>query len=331
MNILEALYYSGFKYKKQTGLKKQKKLPHPVISIGNITMGGTGKTPVVIALALQAAARGFKPCILTRGYKGRTTKPRHASIGSGPISNYLELGDEPVLMAQRTEGVEIIVGADRFMAGLLSKDSNLFILDDGFQHWRLYRDIDIALIDITAHKGDRLLPFGSLREPQSGLRRADIIIKTRCNQGNGDKTDKMLHYYGIKNPIFDADFKPRYLINAYGERFNIDNLTDKSVFAFSGIGNPKSFILTLKSIGVNIAGTKEFRDHYSYSHRDIIEMIKQTNSCGAQCLLTTEKDILKLQMIKGLPQQPQIYALGLDFIIDYSFYDMVFSKIYYKD
>ncbi|MBF0542562.1 MAG: tetraacyldisaccharide 4'-kinase [Nitrospirae bacterium] len=327
MNIIEALYYCGFIYKKYVGLKKQKKLPHPVISIGNITTGGTGKTPIVIALVRKAVERGFKPCILSRGYKGSSKLPRHASIGKGAVSDFSDLGDEPVLMAQKTREAEIIVGVDRYKAGLLSKDSNLFILDDGFQHWRLYRDIDIVLIDVLAINVDRLLPIGSLREPQNALHRADIIIKTRSDQGNHDSIDKMLNRLGIKCPIFNAGYKPRALINKFGQRFSIDTFSDKSVFAFSGIGNPKSFILTLKSLGVNIAGSKIFRDHYSYTSGDIVELIKESNLSGAQCLITTEKDLLKLPIVKGIGKQSQIYAVELDFIIDNSFYDMVFSWV----
>lgn len=332
MNILEAIYYSIFIYKKNKDLKKQKRLSHPVISIGNISMGGTGKTPLAIALANEAVKRGYRPCILTRGYKRKTSsKVQYVSMGSGAMSNYLELGDEPVLMAQRTQGVEIIVGADRYIAGILSKDANLFILDDGFQHWRLYRDIDIVLINtLEKNKLQKLLPFGSLREPMSSCSRADIIIKTQGNKSHQEILNE------INIPIFYGYHMPTYLINLTGKREDIDRFKGAKVFAFAGIGSPKGFMSTLGTMGFDIAGYKIFRDHHPYSPFDIVKLIKKAQSLGAECLLTTEKDLLKIPFRwaevchKGEHERAplqNIYAVGIDFIIDKGFYDMVFSKI----
>ncbi len=188
MNIIEYLYYAGYFIKKKNSLKKQRRLSHKVISVGNLTLGGTGKTPLVIALAQGAVKRGFKPCILTRGYKGKVKDPTFVSKGNGAIINISEAGDEPVLMAQRLRNIEIIKGKDRYEAGLLSKKSDLFILDDGFQHWRLHRDVDIVLIDAVRGFGNkRLFPLGPLREPLSALKRGDIIVFTRGDDKNGSR------------------------------------------------------------------------------------------------------------------------------------------------
>lgn len=254
----------------------------------------------------------------------KSGNPRHASMGRGQMSNALDLGDEPVLMAQKTKGVEIIVGADRYKSGTMSGNANLFIMDDGFQHWRLHRDVDIALVDTTSFGNEKLIPFGSLREPRIGLNRADIIVKTRSDQGEHSEIDKMLNKYGIKSPIFNAVHNPTYFVNLRGERFGINKFAGKKVFVFAGIGNPEAFKLTLKSLRVEIAGTMMFRDHHPYSSGDITELIRKSISCGAKYLLTTEKDLIKISTISG---SDDIYALGLDLVIDKNFYDTVFSSI----
>src|SRR5271157_4150100 len=173
MTPLEFLYYTGYALKKQRSLRLQRRLPYPVISIGNITVGGTGKTPATIAVAEESKRRGFSPVILTRGYKGRVKGPCVVSPKNLPVRNYLgdpgkviqtvkDAGDEPVLMAGRLKGVPVIKSAGRYEGGIFALQSFsfaasapfIFILDDGFQHWRLHRDIDIVLID-------GLNPFGN--------------------------------------------------------------------------------------------------------------------------------------------------------------------------
>ena len=152
MGPLEFLYYTGYKLKKSRDLKSRKRLPAKVISVGNITVGGTGKTPAVIAIARKAKEYGYLPCILTRGYRGSAKGPCFVSRGEGPLLGVDEAGDEPVLMAERLTGVPIVKGSDRYEAGMFALDcldspSLLFILDDGFQHRALHRDVDVLLID----------------------------------------------------------------------------------------------------------------------------------------------------------------------------------------
>ena len=157
MNFPEYLYYLGLSAKKYIALKNQKRLPLRVISIGNITLGGTGKTPAAIAVAEEAKKRGFRPIILTRGYKGTAQGPCFVTKGEKPLLNAEQAGDEPMLMAERLTGVPIVKGSDRYSAGLFAlqyfnpqpstfNPQFLFILDDGFQHWNLYRDRNILLI-----------------------------------------------------------------------------------------------------------------------------------------------------------------------------------------
>jgi tetraacyldisaccharide 4'-kinase len=187
MILPEFLYYLGYSIKKRHVFKNQKKLPHKVISIGNLTLGGTGKTPATIALAEEAREIGFKPCILTRGYRGRARGPCFVSRGERPVLDAYQAGDEALLMAEKLKGVPIVKGKDRYKAGMFALSSlspalcpDLFILDDGFQHRGLFRDKDILLIDSTNPFGNRrLLPLGSLREPISEISRADLIVITK--------------------------------------------------------------------------------------------------------------------------------------------------------
>jgi len=190
MTIIEGLYYIGYSIKKQQALKHQKKLPCRVFSIGNLTVGGTGKTPATIAVAEEAKKRGLMPCVLTRGYKGRLQGTCFVSKGDKPLLNEEEAGDEPILMAERLKGVPVIKGADRYEAGKFALGSlpvalrpDVFILDDGFQHWKLFRDKDVLLIDGTNPFGNRrLLPLGPLREPLNAIARADIIVITKADK-----------------------------------------------------------------------------------------------------------------------------------------------------
>ena len=193
MNLIEGLYYVGYSIRKYNDLKNQKKLPHKVISIGNITVGGTGKTPATIAIAEEAKKQGFVPIILTRGYKGKTKGPCFVSKGEEPLLNEEDAGDEPLLMAEKLKGVPIVKGESRYDAGMFALSSlplalrpNIFILDDGFQHWKLFRDKDILLIDGKNPFGNkRLLPIGQLREPVSAISRADIVVITKMDNLKG--------------------------------------------------------------------------------------------------------------------------------------------------
>ncbi len=327
MNIIEFSYYAGYLFKKKRSLKTQKRLRHRVISVGNMTLGGTGKTPLVIALALEALKRGFKPCILTRGYKGRVRYPSFVSRGNGPLMSISQAGDEPVLMAQKLRNVEIIKGRNRYEAGLLSEKADLFILDDGFQHRRLYRDMDIVLIDALRGFGNgRLFPIGPLREPLSELGRADMIVITR---GNHDENVNLIKktlsktFQNLTPSVYTAHHKPSFFMDNKGNRYDINDISGKKVFAFCGIGNPDAFIHTLQSTGANITGVKQFKDHCNYRKSDIIKLLKEAHRNQADWLVTTEKDIIK---IKEFGRIDNLFALCVDFIIENSFYDRVFQE-----
>ena len=264
----------------KSGILPTLRLHHPVVSVGNLTVGGTGKTPLVIALAEAFRDRGFHPVILSRGY-GRTSR----GIVTGG-SSWKELGDEPFLMKRRLGNVPVVVGADRYEAGLVAEKNNLgniFFLDDGFQHRRLHRDVDIVTIDpIEWDSGEALLPSGRWREPKTALARAHAA----CVQEIAETAMPSL-------PI--PSFRVRYEVDGI---FSGDNqvqpsdLKGASVVAFAGIAKPQRFFSTLESIGIHPSACVSFQDHHQYSKQEIDRL-------GGDILITTEKDAVRLDMLDG--------------------------------
>jgi tetraacyldisaccharide 4'-kinase len=350
MTPLEFLYSLGYSVKKYITLKNQKKVPCKVISIGNLTVGGTGKTPATIALAEGAKKRGFSPIVLTRGYKGKAKGPCLVSVSSRQYAvssdktvstvycllSTAEFGDEPVLMAERLKDVPIVKCADRYKGGMFAiqnlksqisnlKSQILFILDDGFQHWGLFRDKDILLIDGTNPFGNRrLLPFGPLREPISAISRADVIVITKSgisNQQSAISLVEEIKKYNTRAPIFFAEHRPLKFITVNGDVMPIEWAKDKEFFGFCGIGNPQSFRETLLSAGVKLIKFKIYRDHYRYSPSDIQAITEDAEQSSAEWIVTTEKDIMRLS---GLKVPENLVSLRIGFSIDERFYEEVF-------
>lgn len=346
MTIIEFLYYLGYSIKKHYTLKNQKRLPNKVLSIGNITLGGTGKTPATIALAKEGKKRGFKPCILTRGYRGVAKGPCFVSRGEGPLLDEYHAGDEALLEAEKLKGIPIIKGKDRYEAGIFalqnlkSRISNLesqflFILDDGFQHWSLHRDKDILLIDSTNPFGNKkVVPLGPLREPLSALSRASIIVLTKTNRiRNQDSEIKIqksksnsliekIRQYNASAPIFFAVHMPSKFITPTGDIFPLEWAEGKRFFGFCGIGNPMSFRETLLSKNIDLIGFRPYRDHYRYSPGDIRAIKRAAEKSGVEWIVTTEKDIMRL---KGLELPENLVSLEIEFSVDERFYDEVFN------
>jgi tetraacyldisaccharide 4'-kinase len=358
MTLIEGLYYIGYSIKKHQALKNQRKLPCKVLSIGNITVGGTGKTPATIAIAEEAKKRGFIPNILTRGYKGKKRGPCFVSKGDGPLLGEEDAGDEPLLMANRLKGVPIIKGENRYEAGMfalsslpLSLHPDTFILDDGFQHWNLFRDKDILLIDGTNPFGNRkLLPLGPLREPLSAIGRADIIAITKTvgtlksvvtpappfpSRGEGEEGGnrsqrsinsliKEIRQHNKRALIFFAEHRPAKFTTASADTFPLEWAKEKKFFGFAGIGKPESFKKTLLSIGTDLRGFRSYRDHYRYNSRDIGKITKDAKNSGVDWIVTTEKDIMRL---RGLNIPENLIALAIEFSVEEGFYDEVFREM----
>ncbi|MBI5076199.1 MAG: tetraacyldisaccharide 4'-kinase [Nitrospirae bacterium] len=344
MNFLEYLYYLGLSAKKFFALKDQKRLPFRVISIGNITLGGTGKTPAAIAVAQEAKKRGFLPIILTRGYKGTAQGPCFVTKGEKPLLTSAQAGDEPLLMAERLEGVAIVKGADRYESGMfaisalslqpsaselsLSSSPNpqpptpLFILDDGFQHWKLSRDRDIVLIDSRNPFGNRkLFPVGILREPLTGLNRADVIMITKAEREDAGLIAG-IRKYNKHAPIFFSDHRVIAVRSGSGERKPPASLQGRKVFCFCGLADPEAFRATATGSGAEVTGMKAYRDHHRYCQQDVDAVSRECMASGASWILTTEKDFVKL---RNLDLPGNILIIEIAFIADRSFYDSVFA------
>ncbi len=335
MGLLSALYGFALKCRKlgYANFIKRNRLPAKVICIGNLTLGGTGKTPAVIAVALEAKKRGHNPCILTRGYKGKAKDISFVSRGDGPLLSPVEAGDEACLMANTLNRVTIIKGKDRFRAGIAAFDNaqlsivslqppTLFILDDGFQHWKLHRDVDVVLIDATNPFGnEKLFPEGIMREPFNALERAHIIVITKADMavpGAIQAITRKIKQYNFEVPIFSASHKPTGLVNMTGDSIGLDTLRDKRIYAFSGIANPTYFQSSLVKCGAHIVEFNKYRDHYIYKQSDIDEINKE--ALGLE-IVTTEKDLVKLKQLR-VPDN--VSALRIEFSINKEFYDTLY-------
>lgn len=298
----------------RSGILKTTAIKCPVISIGNLTVGGTGKTPVTMAIAGLLTRGGLKPLIISRGYGRKGPALAVVSDGAKVLSTPAEAGDEPYLIATRLKGVPVIVCADRVRAATYAIENfkpDCVILDDGFQHIRLKRDIDIVLID--GHRGfgnGYLLPRGILREPISRLRDADIALVKGGRLTEADSS----RFGAMMLPVMGFDYAPTAFIDLTDEStLTIDEFKaafgEKEALAVCGIADPESFVMALKSIGVNVTARSFFPDHHDYTHNDVNAMRK----AGADVVITTEKDGVKLKKLAHLLNVP-IFALSVEAI-----------------
>jgi tetraacyldisaccharide 4'-kinase len=292
------------------------KLACPVISVGNITVGGTGKTPCVIMLARILQARGFRCAVISRGYGGKNPqKTNIVSDGKTILLNAETAGDEPLLIARSLPGVPVITGARRIKTGKAAIDQfgvDVLICDDAFQHREIARDIDLVLLDSEKPLGNgRLLPRGELRESAAGLSRADCFILTRSEQAQpvDPVVDGIAQSSNV--PIFRAAHQPQDLTKGdKSASWPISELQGKKICAFCGIARPESFKKILLKSDADIISFHPFPDHYSYSLYDLEELKSIYLNSGADYLVTTEKDVMRL---RRYPEYLKIlYALRIE-------------------
>lgn len=295
------------------GVLKEKKLDCGVISVGNLTVGGTGKTPVTIYLADLLRRHGKRVVILSRGYKGSSKGVGIVSDGREILLGPEEAGDEPYLMAKRLNDVPVLVSPDRYASGLLAIERfspDWIILDDGFQHIGLKRDVNILLVDSKEGFGNGyMLPRGILREPVIGLGRADLVMA----KGNPLRVAETELLEDINMPLVNFEYRAGFLIEiGSGNILGMDFLKGKKVAALSGIANPSSFFKTLELLGAEIVNKLIYPDHHAYAEPDIEEIRKTAKEGGV--VITTEKDCVKL---KGFAEEGRlpIYALSIDVYI----------------
>ncbi|NIA29330.1 MAG: tetraacyldisaccharide 4'-kinase [Actinobacteria bacterium] len=272
------------------GVLSSFKVSKPIISIGNITAGGTGKTPLVIFLAKWLKKKGERVCILSRGFKRNSRGTLIVSDGDKILATIDDAGDEPFQMAKELSDVPVIVDEDRVRGARIAIKKFLFdiiLLDDGFQHRRLQRDIDIVTFKSTHPLGNGfLLPAGPLREPMSGLKRANLIWVN----GNGNKSFRR-EWKDI--PLVRAEFKATSLSGSNWQR-NPQELDGKRVIGFCGIGSPEGFKHSLEKLGAEIIQFIVFRDHHKYALNDIRRLENIFKEAHADLLVTTEKDWIKI-------------------------------------
>lgn len=328
---LEKLYQFGDQVNKL--VKKPRKINNiPVISIGNLTTGGTGKTPACIYIANLLKSMNLKPAILTRGYGGSIYKEGGIlSDGKTVFLSERESGDEPYLLAVNLPGVPIAVGKNRLENGKKLAhlfDIDVFVLDDGFQHYAIDRDLDLVLIDSTNPFGnEHILPHGVLREPLEALKRSHGIILTKSSLVPPEKLqelkERVIQIAGHEE-VFYSDHSPSHLMKLplYYDMDSVksakkDKLTilkNKSIWALSGIGNHRAFEKTLYSIGVGEVESISFRDHYRYTLKDVNGILKRLSA--EDYLVTTEKDWIRLQYFREqFADLLHFYYLAIDFKI----------------
>jgi tetraacyldisaccharide 4'-kinase len=292
------------------------RLAVPVISVGNLTAGGTGKTPLVewVCRAIAAEARedtgdGKRICVLTRGY-GRDNPKMQVVVSNGTqvLAGEREAGDEPFLLARKLLGTAaVIANGNRVAAGewaIEKLKTEVFVLDDGFQYLRLARDLDVVIIDATnPWGGGSLLPYGRLREPRAGLSRADCVVITRTDQVEDLASIRatVTPLVGAA-PVFTSHMVTSGVTKLNGQSVDKENVFSQRLGAFCGVGNPESFFNHLRREGCEPSFTRVFADHHNYKQSELDALVKEAAARGAEGLITTAKDVTKLLTFNlGLP------------------------------
>ena len=294
------------------GFFVSRKLPTKVISIGNITTGGTGKTPAVIYLANILIKRGKRVAVLSRGYGRKTAGTQLVTDGNTPVLDWRNFGDEPTLISKALSGVPVVVDEKRHRGGMFLVDRfnpDVIIMDDAFQHRAIERDVDIVLINSQDQRSDhKLLPYGFLREPWIHLKRAHAIIFTKTNLM---KPAPFLRSMARKSrvPRFRSVLLCGPLVSPEGEYKEI--LKENSVLALSAVGDHGGFLRTLNSAGLNVVEELVFKDHHDYTQDDVELTQKHLLKSGAEYVVTTEKDMVKLDQLDL--SRIEIYSIGIEF------------------
>jgi len=310
-----------------------RELPCKVISVGNITVGGTGKTPMTIYVAGEIKRAGFNVVIVSRGYKGGAEK--HGGIVSDDRTIFMDAelaGDEPYMIACRLKGVPVVVGKNRFAAGMLAISKfqpDVIVLDDAFQHLKLKRDIDLVLLDHARPFGNsHLLPRGVLREPVSSLTRSAACILTRCRVGADEALMSSVGRIqmlvpGI--PVFTSSYVPYwYVVHRGGHKSfeaapdvfsanDCEQIKQRKVYCFSGIARNDDFRETVKDLGFKVTGFLEFSDHHPYTEKDLATILRCAENTGADRLITTEKDYARIALKAPLPIELIVVGVKVSF------------------
>jgi tetraacyldisaccharide 4'-kinase len=309
----------------RSGVFRTERVGAPVISVGNLTAGGTGKTPLVEWVARAVAGEGLRPCVLTRGY-GREDEGRRVVVSDGArvLAGVSEGGDEAVLLAESLSGAASVVsdrdrvGAARWARGALGAQA--FVLDDGFQHMRIARDLDLVTLDATAPwGGGRLLPWGRLREPVAALARADCVVVTRSDLSPDLERLRAQVARLTDARVVVSRVRTRGLrrIGDAAQRESARGVAESPaasgpVAAFCAVGNPRAFFGQLRKEGFDLRHTRSFPDHHAYSRAEVETFAREAERAGARALLTTAKDAVKLRS-QAFPLPCYVVEIELEF------------------
>jgi tetraacyldisaccharide 4'-kinase len=290
------------------GVLPVRRLPVPVLSVGNIAVGGTGKTPLVALLAQRLAETGRRPAVISRGYGGANEqRPGHPALvvsdgrGRRPLVTAAEAGDEPVLLASLLDGVPVLVCRDRHAGGRSAVDrfqADLIVLDDGFQHRALHRDADLVALDARDPLGGgRLLPAGTLREPPQALRRAHAVVLTRAERAaEFTEATRAVRELVPGLPLFRARHQPvrLRLLGPDGRELPASAVRNQAVAGFAGLAQPDALRLTLESLGGTVVHYETLPDHHPYSSGEVERLVERGRHAGAHWVVTTAKDAIRL-------------------------------------
>ena len=328
------------------GILRRFPLGVQVISIGNVTAGGTGKTPVTEIFARTLAAEGRKVAILSRGYRRKeapwwvrmftqvVTPPLVVSDGRHVLLDSAEGGDEPYMLASNLPGVVVVVDRDRVKAGRYAVKRfgcDTIILDDGFQYQRLKHSIEVVLVDATNPFGNgNMLPRGILREPVRNLRRADIIFLTKCS-GDVSAVREEVRRYNQTAEIVECKHAPKSLKDVWSrEEFPLSWLHGKTTCTLSGIASPKGFENSLRRLGAKVVWCERYADHHRYDSSEILYALNRTADMGADALVTTEKDAVRFPRFETTPVRCLYLRIAIEILSGAENFDQIINRICFR-
>ena len=330
----------------RTGLLRRYPLGTQVISIGNVTAGGTGKTPVTEIFARTLAAEGRKVAILSRGYRRKEApwwqrlftqvieKPLVVSDGRRVLLDSATGGDEPYMLASNLPGVAVVVDRNRVKAGRYAVNRlgcDTLILDDGFQYQKLKHSIEVVLVDSTNPFGNgNLLPRGILREPVRNLKRADIIFLTKC-RGDVSAVKEEIRRYNTTAEIVECNHTPKVMKDVWSrEEFPLDWLRDKTVCTLSGIASPKGFENSLRHLGAKVVWCERYADHHRYDASEVLYALNRTADMGADALVTTEKDAVRFPRLETAPVKCLYLRIAIEILVGGESFIQLINRICFR-
>ena len=330
----------------RVGLKRRHPLGIQVISIGNVTAGGTGKTPVTEIFARTLAAEGRKVAILSRGYRRKEapwwqrlftdviSPPLVVSDGKHVLLDSATGGDEPYMLASNRPGVAVVVDRDRVKAGryaIKRLGCDTIILDDGFQYQKLKHSIEVVLVDSTNPFGNgNMLPRGILREPVRHLKRADIIFLTKC-RGDVSAVVQEIRKYNKTAEIVECTHAPKSLKDVWSrEEFPLTWLEGKTTCTLSGIASPKGFENSLRHLGAKVVWCERYADHHSYDSSEILYALNRTADMGADALVTTEKDAVRFPRFETSPVRCLYLRIAIEILRGRESFQDIINRICFR-